>query len=54
LKNKRKIAGHISVSAVTDIYYISKREKGHEWTLEFILNLIEVVNIIGIDSHPTA
>ena len=29
LIDKKKITGSITASTVTDIYYISKREKGH-------------------------
>lgn len=49
LIDEKKILGHVTASTITDIYYISKREKGHERTLEFISNLIEVVEVIGVD-----
>lgn len=49
LIDKRIIKGHVTASTITDIYYISKKEKGHEKALEFISNLIEVVDIIGVD-----
>lgn len=49
LIDKKKIAGHVTASTITDIYYISKKEKGHERALEFISNLIEIVEVIGVD-----
>ena len=49
LIDKKKISGNITATTITDIYYIAKSEKGHEETLEFISNLIEVVEIIGVD-----
>lgn len=45
------IVGYITASTVTDIYYISKKEKGHDLALNFISNLIELVEVIGIDKE---
>lgn len=44
-----KITGYISATTITDIYYIAKSEKGHDKILEFISNLIEIVEITGVD-----
>lgn len=49
LMDKGIIIGYITASTVTDIYYISKKEKGHEMALDFISNLIEIVDVIGVD-----
>ncbi len=49
LIDEKKILGHITASTITDIYYISKKEKGHKLSIEFISNLIEVVEVIGVD-----
>ena len=49
LIDKKKIIGNITASTVTDIYYISKKEKGHSESINFIKSLIEVVEVIGID-----
>jgi predicted nucleic acid-binding protein len=51
LIDKEKITGSITASTITDIYYISKREKGHVESINFIKNLIEVVDVIGIDKQ---
>ena len=49
LIDKKKISGNITSTTITDIYYIAKSEKGHKESLEFISNLIEVVEVIGVD-----
>lgn len=51
LIDKKRIIGYITASTVTDIYYISRKEKGKEIALEFISNLIEVVDVLGIDKN---
>lgn len=43
------ISPFITATTITDIYYISKKVKGHIESLEFIAHLVEVVNILGID-----
>jgi predicted nucleic acid-binding protein len=49
LIDKERIIGYITASTVTDIYYISRKEKGNAIAIEFISNLIEIVDIIGVD-----
>ncbi|MDD3723708.1 MAG: PIN domain-containing protein [Lutibacter sp.] len=49
LIDQKKIIGSITASTITDIYYISKREKGHTESINFIKGLLEVVEVIGID-----
>ena len=49
LIDKKIITGSITASTITDIYYISKKEKGHNEALNFIINLIQVVDVVGID-----
>jgi predicted nucleic acid-binding protein len=51
LIDKKIISGNIIASTITDIYYISKKEKGHNETLNFIINLIKVVDVIGVDKE---
>ncbi len=51
LIDKKIITGNITASTITDIYYISKKEKGHYETLNFIINLIKVVDVIGVDKE---
>ena len=45
------VFGFVTATTITDIYYIAKREKGHQIALDFISNLIEIIDIIGIDRN---
>lgn len=45
----RLVSGFITATTITDIYYIAKKEKGHQITIDFISNLIEIIDVIGID-----
>ncbi|MFW6327945.1 MAG: type II toxin-antitoxin system VapC family toxin [Bacteroidota bacterium] len=47
--DNEKITGFITATTITDIYYIAKKEKGNSTAIEFISNLIEFIDIIGID-----
>jgi predicted nucleic acid-binding protein len=49
LFDKKHITGYITATTVTDIYYIARKEKGNEIALEFISNLIEIIDVIGVD-----
>jgi predicted nucleic acid-binding protein len=51
LIDKKRIIGYITATTVTDIYYISRKEKGNEIAIEFISNLIEIVDVIGVDKN---
>lgn len=47
--DNKSIFGFVTATTITDIYYIAKREKGHQITLNFISNLIEIIDVIGVD-----
>ena len=47
--DNRTLFGFVTATTITDIYYIARKDKGHEKTIEFISNLIEIVDILGID-----
>lgn len=47
--DKKQISAFITATTVTDIYYISKKEKGSDLAIQFISNLIEVIDVIGVD-----
>jgi predicted nucleic acid-binding protein len=47
--NNKTIFGFITATTITDIYYIAKKEKGHYIAIDFITNLIQIVDIIGVD-----
>lgn len=44
-----KVSGFVTATTITDIYYIAKKEKGHQITIDFISNLIEIIDVIGVD-----
>ena len=46
--DNRVVFWFVTATTITDIYYIAKREKGHQIALDFIGNLID---IIGIDKN---
>ena len=39
----------VSATSINDIYYIARKDKGHKTAIEFIKNLIELVDIAGVD-----
>jgi predicted nucleic acid-binding protein len=47
--DNKSIFGFVTATTITDIYYIAKREKGHQITIDFISNLIEIIDVVGID-----
>lgn len=47
--DNKKIIGFITATTISDIYYIAKKEKGHQDAIEFIIQLVELFEIIGID-----
>ncbi|MDR3327395.1 MAG: PIN domain-containing protein [Prevotellaceae bacterium] len=44
-----KIRGYITASSVTDIFYLLKKELGRQNAVQCILELIEIVDILGVD-----
>ncbi|GAB2785799.1 PIN domain-containing protein [Rhabdobacter roseus] len=49
LIDQQLLVGHITASTVTDIYYIAKKEKGHQVAVDFLEGLVSLVEVIGID-----
>ncbi len=49
LIDQKLIAGNITASTVTDIYYIAKKEKGHVESISFIKGLFDVVDVMGVE-----
>jgi predicted nucleic acid-binding protein len=45
------VIANVTATTITDIYYISKRSKGHKDSIAFIQGLVEIVDIIGIDKQ---
>jgi len=44
-----ELEGKISASTVTDIYYISRKVKGHLESIAFLKDLVEIIDVVGID-----
>ena len=51
LIDDKTITGIITATTVTDIYFISKKERGHQEAIHFLNNLMGVVDIIGVDKE---
>jgi predicted nucleic acid-binding protein len=47
--DNKTVYGFVTATTITDIYYIAKKDKGHSLVIEFITNLIQFVDLIGID-----
>ncbi len=43
------ISGNITASTITDIYYIAKKEIGHNIAIQFIEHILKIVDVVGID-----
>ncbi len=49
LIDERAIAGSISATTVTDIYYVAKKESGHEKSIAFLRDILEIFDVLGVD-----
>ncbi|MDR2145919.1 MAG: PIN domain-containing protein [Tannerella sp.] len=48
---EKKIFASISANTVTDIFYILKRENNKENTLNFIIELVKIVEILNVNKE---
>lgn len=46
----KQVEGYISASAISDIYYILRKEKGRNLALEFLQELVKFFFIASVDS----
>ena len=44
-----EIIGNVTACTISAIYYISKKNNGHEQSIGFIKQLVEMVEILGVD-----
>jgi predicted nucleic acid-binding protein len=51
LMDQEKVSGFVSANTITDIYYISKKKSGHDFTIDFIRDLLENVKILKVDEE---
>ncbi len=49
LIDQKKLTGYVTATTITDIYYISRKEKSNDVALQFIAGLIEILDVVGID-----
>jgi len=51
LAYNKLIVAYISATTVTNIYYIAKKQKGREETIEFITSMLEFLEIAVVDKR---
>jgi predicted nucleic acid-binding protein len=44
-----RLNAYVSASTVSDIYYLTRRAKGHEWAIDFLRNLFTFCQIATVD-----
>jgi predicted nucleic acid-binding protein len=47
----KEIRGYISASAVTDIFYLLRKQIGRQNATQYILELLEIVDILGVSKE---
>ncbi|MEN8122547.1 MAG: PIN domain-containing protein [Bacteroidota bacterium] len=40
---------YVTATTITDIYYLLKKDKGHQSTIDFLINIFDFVDIAGVD-----
>ena len=50
LVEEAQIQGYVSASTFSDLYYIIRRDKGRDWTLEFLRELATFCQVATVDS----
>ena len=50
LAEEAQIQGYVSASTFSDLYYIIRRDKGRDWTLEFLRQLATFCQVATVDS----
>lgn len=51
---KNHIKSFITASSITDIYYVLRKAKGHEDTIVFLKNTVNIIKVIGVDDEVIA
>jgi predicted nucleic acid-binding protein len=49
LLEQEQFEGYVSASTFSDLYYIIRKQQGHEWTLTFLNRLVSVCHIATVD-----
>jgi len=48
LLNQKEISPFVTATTITDIYYILKKSKGHQYTISFLTGLFNFIDIAGV------
>ena len=51
LVEQKQIEGYVSASTFTDLFYILRKPRGKEWTLNFLRALANLCQITSVDSE---
>lgn len=51
IAHEQRIQMFMTATTVTDLYYITRKEKGKETALSFIEDLIQLVDVISVDKN---
>ena len=43
------LEGFITASSITDIYYVASKQKGKLQARKFLINLIQILDVVGVD-----
>jgi predicted nucleic acid-binding protein len=44
-----RVEGYVSASTFSDLYYIIRKQRGREWTLQFLTRLASVCQVATVD-----
>jgi predicted nucleic acid-binding protein len=50
LAEEAQIQGYVSASTFSDLYYIIRRDKGRDWTLDFLRQLATFCQVATVDN----
>jgi len=51
LIEQKKLEGFISATTFTDVFYIIKKPRGKEWTLNFLQQLLTICKVTTVDER---
>jgi predicted nucleic acid-binding protein len=47
--DQQNVFGYISATSITDIYYVARKSIGHDTSILFIEDLLDILDVVGID-----
>lgn len=54
LVEQRQVEGYVSASTLSDLYYIIRRGRGRDWTLNYLRRLITFCQVATVDQTAIA